>query len=176
MSDDTEILLYNPSLHPGVETPTAVKRHLKEFGDISWYFANFLTSFGINFERVIEPGLLGWRLDNISSPRCDEEFALLIESDLPWLKFAAYGGALIEAAKNLTFEVDGHVRPKYRDIRSAEEQQLVVASGKFLLSIIHILKARFNTSYETVLDVNKAKLEKRIVDGTIFDKTGGDDR
>ncbi|MDQ5885725.1 MAG: hypothetical protein QG628_122 [Patescibacteria group bacterium] len=163
-------------LQPGMTTPTATNRHIKEFGDVSWYLANYLSLFNIPFDRIIEPGIVAWRLDNISTPRSSEAFALQNEGQFPWLKFSVYKDLLPTAALGVTRQHEGILYKKQRDSRIRDEAALVIASGKFVLSMIQILAARFDTTYEDVLTRNNEKIEKRIREGTVFDKSGGDDR
>jgi hypothetical protein len=167
----------NGILQAGMETPSAVTRHLKEFGDSSWYLANYLTIFGIQFSRVIEPGKVAWHLDNISQPRQTEADALESEKQHPWANLFHYAHSLTKAASGPTkIMQDGTVIRKHRDERLTDEKNLIVASGRFVLAMSHVLRARYDISYEEVLDRNHSKLEKRIADGTVFDKSGGDDR
>lgn len=165
------LLLLNDSpnlIESGVATETALNRHLKEFGDVSWYLANYLTLFGIKFDQAVNVGKEGWNLDNISQPRSTAEFSNEIERKFPFFKLFGYSTELLEVAEDIS-----GVR---RDERLKLEQKLIIASGKFVLSMIHVAESRFGVTYESILDGNKSKLDKRINDGTIFDKQGGDDR
>lgn len=163
-------------LQPGIVTPAATVRHLKEFGDVSWYLANYLSLFDIPFDRIIEPGIVAWRLENISNPRSNESFAQKVEAEFPWVKFTNYREQLEVAALDVTMPVGDTLRRKPRDERALQEAALVVSAGKFVLSMIHILGSRFQISYEDVLVRNTDKINKRIREGTVFDKSGGDDR
>lgn len=158
----------NALMRPGVESPEAVTRHIKEFGDVSWYLANFLTLHYLDFQKVMPVGLLAWELDNVSQPRCTLESALEFEAMFPWKNLFSYSGKLIDAAKAVV--------PKPHDERILQERDLIIASGKFVLSMMHLAVARFDTTYEAILNGNRAKIDKRIQEGTVFDKSGGDDR
>lgn len=163
-------------LQPGVVTPTAVTKHLKEFGDISWYLANYLKLFSIPFERTVPVGAMVRQLDVISRPRGTEAGQLELDSTYPWLQLFGSSKRLSDAAQEMVRSIDGHIVRKNRDERLGNEQRLLITSGEFVASMIHVLAARFNTTYERVLQINKAKLEKRIQDGTVFDKSLGEDR
>jgi len=167
----------NEMLQPSEVTASAVKRHIKEFGDVSWYLANYLNLFYIPFRRTVPVGKLAWQLDTESQTRATEVEALEIQSHLPWMGLLGSSHLLLSAAKGMVRTVDSNiVRRKPRDERITDEQRLLVASGKFVVSMIHVLSTRFDTTYEQVLQDNRAKLEKRIREVSIFDKTGGDDR
>lgn len=168
------ILLEGTPLMSGQETPSAVRRHIKEFGDVSWYLANFLYLFDIDLQFVVKPGRVAWHLNAISQPRSGPELRELVERNYSWALFSST--KLIEAAKGLSREVNGRLWPKNRDERGLDEQQLVVESGKYVVSIMHVLANRFGISYEQVLQGNRQKLDTRISNGTIFEKSGGDDR
>jgi len=158
-------------------TPTAIERQLKEFGDVSWYLANFLDWLDIKLSFVVEPGMVAWHLEDISNPRGSEEFSHLVDSLFPWQKFLSATGSLRTAAEAVTQVLpSGRRFPKHRDERGLAEKALVVASGKFVVSSIHMLRARYDVSYEEVLDMNRRKIEQRIANNTVFDKAGGDDR
>lgn len=170
MSPENKLLL------PGETTDSAVERHLKEFGDVSWYLANYLGLFGISFERSVPVGLLARRLDAASQTRSSEAGHAMIESALPWVFMLSSSSELLDAAKSLLRSVNGQLVRLPRDERIQTEQKLLIASGKFVVSMIHLLCTRFSTTYEQVLTGNQEKLAIRIEEGTIFDKTGGDDR
>ena len=157
-----------PQFSAGDITTTAIERHLKEFGDISWYMANFLRLHGITFSRVITPGVAAWELDRVNQPRANRDFALFLEKSMPWINLAACASQLKTAAHG--------VMGVPRDERIIPEQSLFVASGKFTLSMMHIVQTLFGTTYEAVLASNTEKLEGRIARGVVFDKEGGDDR
>lgn len=154
---------------PGEITPTSIERHIKEFGDISWYLSNLLTSFGMTYSKVIPAGIAGIALDQVSQTRCEEADVIMMERTLPWISLFGYSAEL-EAAATECVSFPG------RDGRARAESRLLVAAGKFILSMSHILDNRFSTSLESVLDGNRRKLEKRMREGTVFDKSGGDDR
>lgn len=158
----------NERTQPGIATPTSVERHLKEFGDVSWYLSNYLTLHGIRYDKVIPAGLLAWKLDRISQPRCSEDFSLELEKKMPWIKLVSSVDELQKAAQA--------VSGVPRDERIQPEKQLVIASGKCVTSMIHVARTRFGVDYQAILEGNRAKLEKRMLNGTLFDKTGGDDR
>lgn len=165
------LLLLNDSpnlIESGAATETALHRHLKEFGDVSWYLANYLTLFGLKFDQAVNVGKEGWNLDNVSQPRSTAEFSEEIERKFPFFKLLGYATELLEVAEDIS-----DVR---RDERLKLEQKLIIASGKFVLSMMHVAASRFGVTYESILDGNRSKLEKRKIDGTIFDKQGGDDR
>jgi len=158
----------NPELQAGIVTPTAKERHLKEFGDVSWYLANYITLFHFDYPKVIDAGLAAWELDRVASPRADREAVITMERTMPWFHFMGYAQELRSAADSI---VDAR-----RDGRMSQEKALIVAAGKFTLAMIHMAANRFNADYETILAGNHAKIAKRTAEGTLFDKTGGDDR
>jgi hypothetical protein len=158
----------NEKLMPGSTTSSAIERHIKEFGDVSWYLANYLNLYQIEFSRTIPVGLAAWHLDSISQPRSSSVFSAEIEKAFPWFHFFTACGGVKTAAQG--------IQNIPRDERIPAEQALLIASGKLVTTMAHMSLARFGVSYEDVLQGNKAKLEKRIQDGTVFDKSGGDDR
>ncbi|MEO5627940.1 MAG: hypothetical protein ABIQ89_03555 [Candidatus Saccharimonadales bacterium] len=150
---------------PGDASPQAVDFHLKEFGDVSWYLANFLNIYGISMSEAVTQGEIAWDHDNQTSPKCDAEFSVQTERVFPLLKYAGYMHELTGAFENV--------------LRSATDEtvaKLQPSAGKFVLSMAHILGSRLGASYEEILAGNIAKIEKRIADGTVFDKSGGDAR
>lgn len=170
------ILMDDCNIIPGSITESAVNRHIKEFGDVSWYLSNYLTIFNISLSSVIKPGVAAIYLDEISNPRSNPAKSKEITDEYPWLKLLGYAGELTSAATNITRNIDGKIFPKKYDERLSEEKSLVIASGKFIISMMHMAKARFNLSYQDILEGNQKKINKRIENGTVFDKTGGDDR
>ncbi len=166
----------NEALQPGLVTPSAVTRHLKEFGDVSWYLANYLDCFNIPFERTAPVGILSWQLDAASKTRGTEDEHLELQSVLPWVYLFGSSAQLSSAANEMVRTVQGHVVRKPRDERIRDEQELLVAAGRFVVSMMHVLSTRFNITYEQVLMINKDKIEKRIKEGTVFDKPLGEDR
>jgi len=166
----------NDKLQPGEVTATAVERHLKEFGDASWYLANFLDCFRIPFSSVVPVGMVAWNLDEMSNPRGGLELGLMIERDFPHLKLLEYASELQIASHSLLREVQGVLVRKHIDDRLGDEKRLVISAGKFTLAMIHVLASRFGISYKEVLETNKQKLERRMREGTVFDHAGGDDR
>lgn len=161
-------VLLSPVLAAETVSSTAVARHVKEFGDVSWYLANFLKLYDISFAHVAQVGEQAWTLDVESSPRANVAFHTEIERRFPFVKLYGYAHELTSVADRIL--------PKRQDDRVIEEQRLVVAAGKFTLSMIHVVTTQFDTTYQEVLEGNKAKLARRIKDGTIFEKSGGDDR
>ncbi len=170
------VSLQDTALIAQAESPTAIARHLKEFGDVSWYLANFLQWFGIDFSFVVEPGLQARTLDTISNPRSTPEGYEQAERLVCWPMFLASLGRLASATKGMMRDVGGHLIQKHREDRLKDEQELVIASGLFVISAMHTLRNRFDVDYEYVLQQNVAKINQRISEGTVFDKRGGDDR
>ena len=87
---------------------------------------------------------------------------------MPWIAYTAH-------TTRLTRAVDAMLSLAQEDQLGAI-QELTTSVELALLSIRHLIKARFNTDYETVLTANLAKIHRRTQQGTIFDKSGGDDR
>lgn len=164
------------NLMPGEQTENSVLRHLKEFGDTSWYLANYLKYFNIPFSRTIEPGLIFWQLDYASNLRSDIDSQQWLEQNHSWFAFLGRGQELLTAARGMTRALGDNVYPKKYEDRHADEKRLVAAAGSFTLSMILILRNRFGITYEEVLQQNIDKITKRIEDGTVFEKSGGDDR
>jgi hypothetical protein len=162
------LLAGNPKAQPGLETPTAVQRHIKEFGDISWYLANYLTLFGISYSHAVTAGTLAWELDKIASPRADLESLNNVERRWPWISLFGYEKELLDTCRHI-------VDLRYND-RYKAEKDLIIASGKFTLAMIHIAANRFDISFQAILEGNIAKITKRRRDGTVFDKSLGEDR
>jgi len=158
----------NDALSPGDVTGTAIERHLKEFGDVSWYLANYLYLYGIDFSRTIPVGKAAWELDHLSQPRSSATFSDSIERAFPWVSLLSATGEVKQTAQAIVGI------PK--DQRILPEQALLIASGKLVTAMIHIARTRFSVTYQNILEGNKQKLEKRLEDGTIFQKSGGDDR
>jgi hypothetical protein len=158
----------DPSLQPGKETPTAVARHLKEFGDVSWYLATYLHTYDIAMSKVAVAGLVANQLWRISQSRADETQAVYLERHFPWAGLLSASSELVNAANRC--------QELRRDERIYAEHQLIVAAGKMTVAMMHVVANRFDTTYEAVLAGNKAKLDRRIANGTVFDKSGGDDR
>lgn len=154
---------------PGEVTPSAVERHAKEFGDVSWYLSNLMHIIGMPLRNLVRVGLLARQLDIASNPRGDSEFAEELEKVAP-------GAVLIGAASGLATAATKLLDMPSHDGRLNLEQATVVAGGRFLVAAMLTSTARFGSSYQTFLEANKAKLAKRIADDTVFDKSGGDDR
>jgi NTP pyrophosphatase (non-canonical NTP hydrolase) len=150
---------------PLVMSEEAIALHHKEFGDVSWYLANFLSLHGITMSEAVAAGEVGVNDDRNNHPKCDEEFSVYVERVFPLATYAAYWKELVDAAT---------------DVLKAENPenttQLRCVAGKFILSMAHMLQSELGTTYEEVLQGNIAKIQKRLADGTVFDKTGGDVR
>lgn len=153
---------------PDSVTDVAVTRHTKEFGDVSWYLSNFLAYHSLEFSHAVAVGKTAWQLDILASPRGDSDLHRLIETEFPWVKYVGYLQETNQAAKDLL--------ALRRDERIQQEKALLIAAGKLVVSMMHLAVVRFNTTYADILDQNKTKLQKRIAEGTVFDKSGGDDR
>lgn len=173
-----------PLNNPGEVTATALNRHLKEFGDVAWYLVNLLSLCGLRYSASIEPGLGAIRLKqsaSIATGRNNPEGHEYIERNAAGMfLFPAYLGELTSAAHGLarpkSGEMPGDTYLKRRDERALEEERLITAAGQYTIVAHHLLVNRFASSYQSALEGNIAKLTKRISDGSIFDKSGGDDR
>ncbi len=157
------------SVSAGEVTATAVERHTKEFGDVSWYLSNLMHLIGMPLRNLVQVGLIARQLDIASNPRMTPDFYDELEKHMP-------GALLMGAASELSTTATRLLDVPSRDGRLHLEKAVVVAGGKFLVAATLISASRFGSSYEAFLDANKAKLAKRIADGTVFDKSGGDDR
>lgn len=153
---------------PDTATDTAVARHTKEFGDVSWYLSNYITVHSLSLRQAATVGQAAWQLDILASPRSDAAMHQVIEKEFPWVKYVGYLQETNQAAKELL--------GLRRDERMQQERALLIAAGKLVVGMMHLAVVRFNTTYEDILNQNKTKLQKRIADGTVFDKSGGDDR
>lgn len=158
----------SPSLQAGQETPSAVTRHLKEFGDVSWYLSNYLTTYDIPMRQVATAGLVANQLWRISQSRASAAQAIYLERHFPWAGLFSAAGEMVAAATQCN-----ELR---RDDRTLAEHHVIVAAGKLTVAMMHLVSNRFGTTYEAVLEANNSKLTKRIANGTVFDKSGGDDR
>lgn len=163
------LLLPQAPVEPEVSTPTALQRHTKEFGDVSWYLANYLSLYNLDMSQAAKAGKIAWTLDRVASPRGTDEFVLDVERKFPW-------GFYFGASHELKIAVDAINEVRSKDERIGPEKQLMIASGKYITSMMHIAASRFGITYESILNQNKDKLAKRIIDNTVFDKSGGDDR
>lgn len=170
------VSLEDSNLVARAESSTAIERQLKEFGDVSWYLANFLGWFGITFSFVVEAGVQARKLDAVSNPRSEPGGQEIAERMVCWPWFLASKERLASATHGIMREIGGHLVQKPKDERLRDEQELVIASGLFVISSMHVLRNRFGTTYQAVLDQNVAKINQRIAAGTVFDKQGGDDR
>lgn len=154
-----------PTLHAGTVTPLARTLHQKEFGDISWYKANFLTMHGLTLSEAVEAGRERRAYEAKHAPKCSPEFVLDAERVCPALFYLGYSHEFLEAADRVV----------EKDSRSRREV-LAQTAGKLILSMSHIAVARLETTYENILQQNLEKINARIANGTIHDKTGGDTR
>lgn len=162
--------LNGPAYGPGKVTPTAVKRHLKEFGDVAWYTANYLELFGIKYAATIESGLLDWQLKRAASAATRGNDAHSDESErrVPAIYLMHHLNRLKVAAMR--------IEAMRRDERGLAEEELVIAAGGYTLAAVLVLANRYGITYQEVLGGNIDKVSKRIADGTVFEKAGGDDR
>lgn len=143
----------------------AIELHRKEFGDVSWYLANFLALNGAGLADTLDAGVLAWQEDVRAQPRSTPEFSEYIDRRVPWAKFVSYLGAPEKAAMEVM------ANPSAETI-----QKLQGVFGKFILSMALVTQTRLGTTYQAILSGNIAKVQRRIVDGTVFDKSGGDAR
>jgi hypothetical protein len=154
-----------PHFSPGVVSEGALELHKKEFGDISWYMANRLSLQGIKLSTTITAGKAYHQHKIHDAKTASPEFIIDFEERFPALSFATSSYEL-ETASRAAIDTPTQDTLDY----------LRATSGQLILSMCHVILNRFDTHYEIILEQNIAKINKRIKDGTIFDKSGGDAR
>lgn len=152
-------------LMSGEATDLALELHRKEFGDVSWYLANLLSYYGVSISEAVAKGIEAYEIEINSQPRCGPDFCIEVERIFPFFNYAGYMSQLEEAA----FEV-------MRSTTAATIDAFSQTAGKFILVMSHIVQARLGDTYEAVLQGNIDKVNRRIREGTVFDKTLGDIR
>lgn len=150
---------------PSLVSDLALQLHRKELGDISWYLANLLNIYGISLCDAVVAGEAARIADRNSQPKCDEAFCLEVEQTFPFFYYAGYMSQLEHATEEVLKADEPENRENLRKV-----------AGKFILSMAQVAKVLLDTTYEDILRGNIVKIDKRITDGTVFDKTGGDTR
>ena len=147
---------------PGEITSSAIELHQKEFGDVSWYLMNRLALDGIVASGAVERGIHAYRTHA-------EEFApgfhAFFEDALPGMMYMAYSSDAVFASE-----------AAMKEPNDATIEKLAEKAGVLIMMMSELVQARLDTTYEEVLAQNIAKIEKRIANNTVFDKTGGDAR
>lgn len=147
---------------PGDTSGTAIELHQKEFGDISWYLANRLALDGIVMSAAVDRGRK-YYIEH--GKEFSPGFHAVFEDTFPGLMLQAYGSAAIFASEAMIAERTDENREK-----------LAEAAGVLIMMMSQVVEMRLDTTYVDILQQNIAKIKKRMADGTVFDKSGGDAR
>jgi len=147
---------------PGDASGTAIELHQKEFGDISWYLANRLALNGIVLSAAVERGKRAYETHGESF---EPGFHAVFEDTFPALMYMAYSSDLIRASEAVI------ARPSDETIEHLAER-----AGILIMMMSQLVEARLDTPYEAILQQNIDKIKKRMAEGTVFDKSGGDAR
>lgn len=174
-----------PLAQAGIIDKKSVELHQKEFGDVSWYVANFLSCANVQFSQAV---IMGLEADNIRArnlPKCNEQFHFEVAEVWP---VAPYLGNIHEfdiAAKNFIAAKQEMQNPSDMAVRIGskphpttvrEAIDVAVTGGLLVNSIAKLVMATFDINYQTILDQNIEKLHGRAERGTIISDIGGDDR
>lgn len=149
----------------GEVSPLAIELHQKEFGDVSWYLANRLHTVGITLSQAIQDGFESHDHEAATAPKCPPEVFRQLEQLFPFAFYFGYSKELMDASRAALDQNTVTTR-----------RNLSAAGGKLVLAMAQLAESRLDTTYQHILDQNLAKIAKRVANGTVFDKSGGDTR
>ncbi len=145
---------------PGEVTAKAIDDHRNEFGDVSWYLANLLGQYGVQMSTAVRAGVVARETEVNNQPKCAPEFCVEVERQFPFFDYLGY-------LQEMNHSIECVLRA---DTPEAIEI-LRDTAGVFILSMSLVATNRLDTTYQAILDANIAKIDCRIAEGTIYDKS-----
>ncbi len=155
------------------DEPEAIRRNLKEFGDLSWYTVNILASHHISLADAL--------------PQADGSDALIADIDVLAREQAMDGGGLVwhlpghnyvfHATNflNAVVEMNQPLRAGGVEQFFQRRDRLAAAAAHLMVAISVVAQAKFGSSLAQVLHQNLLKVERRAATGTTL-YVNGDDR
>lgn len=152
------------------DEPDAIRRNLKEFGDLSWYTANILASHHISLADTL-PQADGYDVLISDLDVLARQDANALAWRWPGHNYVFHATSFLDAVRDMDQPLmSGNVEQFFE-----RRDRLAATAGHLMLAVSVVAQTKFGSSLAEVLYQNILKVEERAASGTTL-YASGDDR